>query len=101
MRELGQTGHGDLGIRRPAHLHAAQPTQLDADPFADQLASRKQFKTLENPGERVRIVGLERRDYGGEGAGVLGELAHCIGLRGKLADSVLLQNDGAHDGFLP
>jgi len=100
-REVVQFGHRDLGIQGPAHFKTTQPAQLDPDPFADQLTAREQFKTLENPAKRVRIVGLERRDCGGEGACVLRELADGVGLRGELADSGLLQSKVAHDGFLP
>jgi hypothetical protein len=56
---------------------------------------------LKNPTERVRIVGFERRDHGGKSACVLGELADGIGLRGELADSVLLEIRVGHDRFPP
>ena len=85
-RKLRQLGQLDLGIQGPAHFNTTQPAQLDPDPFADQLTARKQFKTLENPAKRVRIVGLERRECGGKGACVFSELADGVGLRGELAD---------------
>ena len=100
-RELGQFGHRDLGIQRLAHFDATQPAQLDPDPFADQLTTREQFKTLENPAKRVGIVELEGRDHGGKGASVLSEFADGVGLRGELANSVLLQSEVAHDRLLP
>jgi hypothetical protein len=53
---------------------------------------RNDFETLQDPTECIRVIGLECRECGGEGAGVLSELADGVGLRGELADGILLQS---------
>ena len=90
-----------MSTRRPTHLHATQNATFDPDPLADQLTLRKHFETLQDPAKRVGVVGVERRDQGGKGAAVLGDLANDVGLRGELTDGALLQSGVAHDAFLP
>ena len=99
-RELRQFRHGDLGIGRPAHLHATQNAQLDPDPLADQFTLRDHLETLQNPSKCIRVIGLECCDRGSEGAGILSKATDGVGLRDELTHSALLQSHVAHDGFL-
>jgi len=53
--KLRQIGQGNTFPRRPADFEAAQRTELDLDPFADEFALREQFEALQNPAQRRRI----------------------------------------------